>query len=81
MNKEDHRMVAAKVLGVLPEDDRRKVWPPRERVHPAAKRREDAQWLRERFRPWLGRRLRGTSSGDNVTAKRLELIPFETGAI
>ncbi|MCG5213804.1 hypothetical protein [Streptosporangium sp. KLBMP 9127] len=56
-----------------------KVSPPRERVHLAAKRREDAQWLREHFMPWLGRRVRGISSGDNVTAKRPELIPFETG--
>ncbi|GIH27370.1 SGNH hydrolase [Acrocarpospora phusangensis] len=80
MNEHGHRMVAAKVLDVLgvpPEDDWRKVWPPRERVDPSAKRREDAQWLREHFTPWLGRRLRGTSSGDNVTAKRPDLIPFE----
>lgn len=33
-------------------------------------RREDLQWAREYFVPWIGRRLRGTSSGDGITAKR-----------
>ncbi|HEX8496146.1 MAG TPA: SGNH/GDSL hydrolase family protein, partial [Actinomycetales bacterium] len=32
--------------------------------------REDAQWVREYVGPWVGRRLRGRSSGDAVTAKR-----------
>ncbi|GAA0998710.1 hypothetical protein GCM10009555_098530 [Acrocarpospora macrocephala] len=74
-------MVAAKVLGVPPEDDRRKVWPPPGAGPPRGQTLADAHRLREHFRPWLGRRLRGTSSGDNVTAERPELIPFETGDI
>ncbi|GAA1020913.1 SGNH hydrolase [Acrocarpospora pleiomorpha] len=80
MNEDGHRMVAAKVLdvlGVSAEDNWRKVWPPREHVNLSAKRREDAQWLREHFGPWIGRRLRGTSSGDNVTAKRPDLTFFD----
>ncbi len=32
--------------------------------------REDAQWVREYVGPWVGRRLRGRSSGDAVQAKR-----------
>ncbi|MEU8172662.1 SGNH/GDSL hydrolase family protein [Microbispora hainanensis] len=79
MNAEGHRLVAARVLhvlGVPGEDDWRKTWPPRERVDPRAKRREDVQWLREHFGPWIGRRLRGTSSGDGLAPKRPELGPL-----
>lgn len=32
--------------------------------------REDAVWVREHVVPWVGRRLRGRSSGDGLTAKR-----------
>jgi lysophospholipase L1-like esterase len=35
-----------------------------------AARREDAQWAREHFVPWIGRRLHGKSSGDGRGAKR-----------
>jgi lysophospholipase L1-like esterase len=35
-----------------------------------AARTSDAQWAREYFGPWILRRLRGTSSGDGITAKR-----------
>ncbi|GAA0432186.1 SGNH hydrolase [Acrocarpospora corrugata] len=83
MNEDGHRMVAARVLDVLGvpgDEDWRKVWPPRERVNLSAKSREDAQWLREHFGPWIGRRLRGTSSGDDVMAKRPELTVFDEQA-
>jgi lysophospholipase L1-like esterase len=42
-----------------------------------AARRADARWARDYLGPWLNRRLRGTSSGDGVTAKRpfLEPVP------
>ena len=38
-----------------------------------AARRADARWTRQHFAPWLKRRLRGTSSGDGLTAKRPKL--------
>jgi lysophospholipase L1-like esterase len=38
-----------------------------------AARREDARWAREYLAPWVNRRLRGTSSGDDRTAKRPSL--------
>jgi lysophospholipase L1-like esterase len=38
-----------------------------------AARREDARWAKEYFLPWINRRLRGTSSGDNITPKRPDL--------
>jgi lysophospholipase L1-like esterase len=79
MNEEGHRIVAAKicqVLGIDCDDDWRKIWPPREHVDRRAKRREDAQWVREHFGPWLARRLRGRSSGDAVDPKRPDLKLF-----
>lgn len=79
MNAEGHRLVAAKVLDVLgvpADDDWRKTWPPRERVDPRARRREDARWVREHLGPWIGRRLRGRSSGDGLDPKRPDLTPL-----
>ncbi|GGO74905.1 SGNH/GDSL hydrolase family protein [Nonomuraea cavernae] len=77
MNEDGHRLVAARVLDVLgvPFDDWRKVWPERS-VDPRARRREDAQWIREHLVPWVTRRLRGTSSGDGVDPKRPDLLPW-----
>jgi lysophospholipase L1-like esterase len=40
-----------------------------------AARREDARWAREYLLPWVNRRLRGTSSGDDLPAKRPSLQP------
>ncbi|MFC0863462.1 SGNH/GDSL hydrolase family protein [Sphaerimonospora cavernae] len=79
MNAEGHRLVAAKVLDVLGvpiDDDWRKTWPPREWADPRARRREDARWLREHLGPWIGRRLRGRSSGDGLDPKRPDLTPL-----
>ena len=38
-------------------------------------RREDLDWARHHLLPWVGRRLRGASSGDGVTAKYPTLTP------
>ncbi|MCT9929391.1 SGNH/GDSL hydrolase family protein [Planotetraspora sp. A-T 1434] len=76
LNADGHRLVAARVLDVLAvpsDDDWRMTWPPREQVDPRIKRREDAQWLREHLGPWIGRRLRGRSSGDGLDPKRPDL--------
>jgi lysophospholipase L1-like esterase len=40
-----------------------------------AARREDARWAREYLLPWVNRRLRGSSSGDSLPAKRPSLQP------
>jgi lysophospholipase L1-like esterase len=40
-----------------------------------AARMEDYQWAAESFIPWIGRRLRGASSGDGRLAKRPDLSP------
>ncbi|HEX6935536.1 MAG TPA: SGNH/GDSL hydrolase family protein [Actinomycetes bacterium] len=34
----------------------------------------DVRWVRRYFLPWVGRRLRGVSSGDRLTAKHAELV-------
>lgn len=38
--------------------------------------RDNIQWAREYLVPWIGRRLRGESSGDHVEAKRPDLLPL-----
>ncbi|MFI9384100.1 SGNH/GDSL hydrolase family protein [Kutzneria sp. NPDC052558] len=48
-------------------------WPPVEPLARMARRREDLRWAKEFFVPWIGRRLRGVTSGDGLTAKRPEL--------
>jgi lysophospholipase L1-like esterase len=39
-------------------------------------RRVDARWAREHAAPWVGRRLRGASTGDGVPPKRPDLLPL-----
>lgn len=39
--------------------------------------RDEARWTREFVLPWVGRRLRGTSSGDGISPKYPELIRFD----
>jgi lysophospholipase L1-like esterase len=41
-----------------------------------AARRLDAQWARDYAVPWVGRRLRGISSGDGVPPKRPQMLPL-----
>ncbi|OYD69167.1 SGNH/GDSL hydrolase family protein [Rhodococcus sp. OK302] len=41
----------------------------------AESRAEDRAWTREFLVPWVARRVKGTSSGDGVSAKRPELAP------
>ena len=38
----------------------------------------ELRWAATFLRPWLGRRLRGRSSGDGRTAKRPQLLPLQT---
>ena len=39
-------------------------------------RRQDIRWARTYAAPWVGRRLRGVSSGDGVEPKRPSLLPL-----
>ena len=40
----------------------------------------DVRWARRHLAPWVGRRLRGVSSGDGVTAKRPDLTAYDAWA-
>jgi lysophospholipase L1-like esterase len=79
LSPEGHRRVAlaaCEVLGVPVAGDWREPWP----AAPAAgwldARISDLRWARTYFLPWIQRRLQGRSSGDGVTAKRPDLLPF-----
>ncbi|MFI6583514.1 SGNH/GDSL hydrolase family protein [Embleya sp. NPDC050493] len=84
LSPEGHDRVALKVgraLGLSAEGDPDAPWPAEEvEVTAGAARLENVHWAREHLVPWIGRRLRGQSSGDHVTAKRPELAPLEIGA-
>ena len=73
LTAEGHRRVALHALdalGVGSGEDWASLLPPAPlRVRRAAAR-EDAQWVRAYVGPWVGRRLRGRSSGDAVQPKR-----------
>lgn len=74
-----HRRVAlraAEVLGVPTGQDWRE---PLDGMH-LASRREDLAWVRRYAVPWVGRRIRGVSSGDRRAAKRPELQPVSVPA-
>ena len=70
-----HTLMAARVLEVLKAAHSIEV--PELEARPAATRlaqlRTDALWARDYLGPWVGRRLRGQSSGDTVTVKYPEL--------
>ncbi|QMU68016.1 SGNH/GDSL hydrolase family protein [Streptacidiphilus sp. P02-A3a] len=78
LSAEGHQRVAllaGRALG-LTVDDPDAPWPPQPGHTPAELRRENLQWAREYLLPWVGRRLRGESSGDHVEAKRPDLLPL-----
>lgn len=78
-----HRRVALRaceVAGVPVTEDWREPLPP----DPSGAqpwliaRQRDLYWARTYAVPWLRRRVRGTSSGDGMTAKRPDLVPYRT---
>lgn len=80
LSPEGHRRVALAVLEALgrpsAEDWRAPLAEPDTRTR-GRKAREDVRWLGTHVGPWIGRRLRGRSSGDGRPAKRPELLPYE----
>ncbi|MGW2278031.1 SGNH/GDSL hydrolase family protein [Streptomyces sp. NPDC001770] len=67
---------AAQVLGLEIPADPDQPWPPQVQRNTFEVRRDDIHWAREYLVPWIGRRLRGESSGDEVAAKRPDLLPL-----
>ncbi|MFB6892377.1 SGNH/GDSL hydrolase family protein [Kitasatospora sp. NPDC056327] len=79
LSPEGHQRVAllaARSLGLRTAQDPEAPWPDAQALSPAEQRRENIHWAREHLLPWVGRRLRGESSGDHVEAKRPELMPL-----
>ncbi|MFJ8058374.1 SGNH/GDSL hydrolase family protein [Streptomyces sp. NPDC096142] len=72
LSPEGHTRVALRagqVLGVEVPADPDQPWPPLPPRGPLDIRRDDVHWAREYLVPWIGRRLRGESSGDHAEAK------------
>lgn len=81
LSSDGHALVARAVLRVLDldagEDDARPL-DATDRAWLAA-RHDDLVWARTHLAPWVGRKLRGRSSGDLIDPKRPELAPLEPG--
>jgi lysophospholipase L1-like esterase len=74
-----HRRVALRaceVAGVPASGDWREPLPPQPAAGWLTSLRRDVSWTHNYAAPWLGRRLRGISSGDGLGAKRPDLQPL-----
>ncbi|GAA3211003.1 SGNH/GDSL hydrolase family protein [Actinocorallia longicatena] len=76
LNAAGHRRVAEHVLAVLNGVEPEPATVP---AAPAGSGGSDLRWALDHLRPWLGRRLRGRSSGDGLGAKRPEPAPMFSG--
>lgn len=80
LTTEGHRRVSLAALAALGHDTDLADWttplPPAARVTRADVLRGHADWAKTHAVPWVQRRLRGTSSGDSVDAKRPTLGHF-----
>jgi lysophospholipase L1-like esterase len=79
LNAAGHRRVAGLVLAALGHTTAAHVVDP----GPAESRRmlDEARYYREHVLPWLHRRLRGRSSGDDRTGKYLDWTPIQGGPV
>ncbi|EID56482.1 SGNH/GDSL hydrolase family protein [Saccharomonospora xinjiangensis] len=77
LNSDGHVLVAAAVLDTLGVEHDISPTPLGEAVvvSRAQRRAQNLRWAREHALPWIGRRLRGESSGDGLRPKRPELAP------
>ena len=77
MNELGHERFASRALvqlglpGIVPE----RALPPEVQLTVREKVEQEARWVREFALPWVGRRLKGTSSGDNLSPKYPTLVP------
>ncbi|WP_033287949.1 SGNH/GDSL hydrolase family protein [Amycolatopsis jejuensis] len=79
LNASGHTEIAIAVLAALgvPHDLAPVVLGSRPRLSVREQRAANLRWGREHALPWVGRRLRGESSGDTISPKRPELEPFD----
>jgi lysophospholipase L1-like esterase len=78
MSPAGHRRVTFAVLetlGLPVDEDWRAALPPLPELGRGARLLREMRWARGYLAPWVVRRLRGSSSGDDVTAKRPTLAP------
>jgi lysophospholipase L1-like esterase len=79
-NGEGHRRIAEAIAAALGLPGGDPAWsaplPAATRAGRVARAGAHARWAGEFFAPWVLRRLRGVSSGDGLTAKRPDLLPF-----
>jgi lysophospholipase L1-like esterase len=84
LSADGHALVAAFVLAALG-DPRPAQLPDLEQTDVRqpwlTARREDAEWVRTYFAPWVGRQLRGRSAGDLVDPKLPELTAMPTDTV
>jgi hypothetical protein len=76
---EGHARVAAAVLEALGVPGEEPGWwrtalPGSPRATRRAALVSDVRWIRVHLLPWIGRRLRGVSSGDGLSPKQTELV-------
>jgi lysophospholipase L1-like esterase len=79
LNSEGHARVAAAVLEALGLPEEAPGWwreevPGSMRATRRAALVADVRWIRVHLLPWIGRRLRGVSSGDGLRPKQTELV-------
>ena len=89
LNPEGHARVAAAVLEALEADAPggdagppgwwRDPLPPAQARPRLAVARDEARWVRRHLLPWVGRRMRGVSSGDTVLPKHVDLHDLHGG--
>lgn len=81
MGTAGHTLMAKKVLGVLGAETGIRVpeLPAATVQSRAEKLRADAVWAKEFLAPWVKRRLTGTSSGDNLSAKYPDYVSLGAG--
>jgi len=80
MTTEGHRRVAASAytaLGFPADEDWTTPLPTAPQLPRAHRVVAHARWARHHLAPWVGRRVRGASSGDAVTAKRPAVLPVD----
>ena len=82
MGSAGHTLMARKVLEVLEQDGdiQPPELPPSVAQSRAEKLRADAAWAREFLAPWVKRRLTGTSSGDNLSARYPRYVSLQAPA-
>jgi hypothetical protein len=81
LNTEGHTRVAQAALVALGLRPSAPDWdnplPPMTRGARADELREHAEWVKVHAAPWVQRRVRGTSSGEALQAKRPNLTPVD----